>query len=56
MENFRDIFFREFKTIHQKAMTKILVFDTNYHLSNKFMDHMLKIKGICLLDYLCSST
>ena len=33
-------------------MMKILVFDTSYHLSNKFMADMLKIKDICLPDYL----
>lgn len=46
------IFFREFKSVCQKGMMKILVFDSNYHL---FMAHMLKIKDICLPDYLCSS-
>ena len=56
MENILDIFFREFKTAHQKAMMKIPAFGTNYHLSNKFLAHMLKIKNICLPDYLCGST
>lgn len=48
-------FFRKFKIVYQKAMMKILVFDSNYHLSNKFMAHMLKVKDIFLPDHLCSS-
>ena len=48
-------FFREFKIVYKKAMMKILVFDSNYHLSNKFMSHMLNVKDICLPDHLCSS-
>ena len=54
-KNSLNIFFREFKIVYQKVMMKILVFDSNYHLSNKFMAHMLKVKDICLPDHLCSS-